>query len=117
MKIDLPITIIFDCQNTDYSTERNAGKQVFTLRYETDGDGSDALLLPGYPPQDPVEEKYAESGQAILAHIARATDDRIKARARRNPWDYMVGTEQEREIAQEEADEAAAQDGQFGAGA
>ncbi|MDE2106624.1 MAG: hypothetical protein KGL39_55930 [Patescibacteria group bacterium] len=117
MKIDLPITITFDCQDTGYSTERNAGKQVFTLRYELDGDGTDALLLPGYPPTEPVEEKYAESGQAILAHITRAIDERVKNRAIRNPWDYAVGTDEERTVWQEEADEAARQDGQFGAGA
>lgn len=118
MKIDLPITIIFDCQNTDHaSIMRAAGTLVCTLRYDTDGDGRDAILLPVYPPVEPVDEQYAESGQSILAHIPAATDRKINSRAARSPWDYMVGTEKEREIAQEDADEQAAQDSQFGAGA
>lgn len=118
MKIDLPITIIFDCQDTNpTSIGRAAGVLVATLRYDTDGDGKDALLLPVYPPVEPIEEKYAESGQAILAHIPGGTDKKINRRAARSPYDYMVGSEKEREIAQEEADEQAAQDGQFGAGA
>ncbi|WP_298800043.1 hypothetical protein [uncultured Devosia sp.] len=115
MKIDLPITIIFDNNNDRQSIP--AGTQVFTLRYELDGDGTDALLIPGFPPSEPVDEKYSESGQSILAHISKATDDKIKVRARRSPYDYMVGTEQERAVAQEEVDEAEAQGAQFGAGA
>lgn len=118
MKIDLPITIIFDCQDTNSnSIMRAAGKLVCTLRYDTDGDGRDAILLPTYPPVEPVQEQYAESGQSILAHIPSAADKKVSQRAARSPYDYMVGTEQEREIAQEEADQEAAQDTQFGAGA
>lgn len=115
MKIDLPITIIFDNNNDRQSIP--AGTQVFTLRYELDGDGTDALLIPGFPPPENVDEKYCESGQPILAHISKAAYDKIKARARRSPYDYMVGTEQERIISQEEADENEAQGRQFGAGA
>lgn len=49
--------------------------------------------------------------------LTRAIDERVKNRAIRNPWDYAVGTDEERTVWQEEADEAARQDGQFGAGA
>jgi hypothetical protein len=115
MKIDLPVTIIFDNNNNRQAIP--AGTKVFTLRYELEGDGTDALLIPEYPPSEPVNEKYCESGQSILAHIPKSVDDKIKARARRSPYEYMVGTELERVIAQEEADENEAQGRQFGAGA
>jgi hypothetical protein len=109
MKIDLPITIIFDNNNDRQSIP--AGTQVFTLRYELEGDGTDALLIPGFPPPESFDEKYCESGQSILAHISKATDDKIKARARRSPYDYMVGTEEDREAAQAEADYQKSLDG------
>lgn len=118
MKIDLPVTIIFDCQKTSQNAiMRSAGHIVGTLRYETEGDGTDALFFPVYPPPEIFEAKYIESGQTILAHIPRDVDKCVNNRAARSPFDYMVGTEKEREIAQEEAGEQAAQDGQFGAGA
>lgn len=118
MKIDLPVTIIFDCQGTDHAAiGRAAGKIIGTLQYDTDGDGADALFFPIYPPPETFEARYTESGQPILAHITAAADKLINSRAARNPYDYAVGTEQERTIWQEEVDEQRAQDGQFGAGA
>lgn len=118
MKIDLPITIIFDCQATDpRSIAAAAGKIIGTLQYDTEGDGRDALFFPIYPPPESFEAKYIESGQPILAHIPSETDKKVTARAQRSPYDYMVGSEAERLIAQEEADEEHAANGQFGAGA
>lgn len=124
MKIDLPVTIIFDCQNTDSaSISRAAGHVIGTLRYDTDGDGRDAVLFGTYPPNETpyrvLGKEYIREGepsQAVLSFIPAKTDDKIAARAQRNPWDYAVGTEEERTVWQEEADEAARQDGQFGAG-
>lgn len=125
MKIDLPITIIFDCQQTDASSiARAAGHVVCTLRYDTAGDGSDAALFGCYPPNDKPfmlggkEFTYeGEPAQAVLSHLPRKTDEKITGRAARSPSDYMVGTEEEIAVAQEESDEQAAEDGQFGAGA
>lgn len=125
MKIDLPITIIFDCQATDSSAiSRAAGHVIGTLRFETEGDGSDAVLFGQYPPNDKpflcagrMHTPEGEPAQAVLSFIDRKADDKIKHRAARSPTDYMVGTDEEIAIAQEDADEQAAQDGQFGAGA
>jgi hypothetical protein len=105
MRIDLPITIIFDCQSTDQSAiGRAAGKIIGTLQYETDGDGTDALFFPVYPPPDKFEAKYTESGQAIIAHIPLTADQRVNARTAVNPFDYMVGTVAERQAAQDKVD-------------
>lgn len=119
MKIDLPITIIFDCQEANQGAYgRSAGSIVCTLRYEIDGDGRDAVLFGSYPPNEaPVlmggkmHTPEGEPAQAVLSFIDTTTDKRINARAARSPWDYMVGTEAERTIAQEETDEQRAQDG------
>jgi hypothetical protein len=117
MKIDLPIVILYDCQDTDMrSVERAAGKIICTLRYDTEGDGTGAILIQGYPPED-GREKFSESGEVLLAYLPTKMDQKIKNRATRNPYDYAVGDEAERLVWQEEADEQAAQDGQFGAGA
>jgi hypothetical protein len=118
MKIDLPIVILFDCQATDpRSIAAAAGKIVGTLQYDTDGDGRDALFFPTYPPPESFDAKYVESGQSILAHIPSETDKKVNARAARSPYDYMVGSEAERLIAQDEADEERAANGQHGVGA
>lgn len=117
MRIDVPVTIIFDCQATDHaSIGRAAGVFIGTLRYDPRGDGTDAKLFGQYPPPENADEQYVDSGQSLLAHIPSATDKKINNRAARSPWDYAVGTEAERTIWQEEADEQAQQDGQFGAG-
>lgn len=116
MKIDLPVTIIFDCQQTDHgSIGRAAGHVIGTLRYETGGDGTDAVLFGSYPP--PENGDLGEPAMALLSFIPRKTDEKITARANRSPYDYACGTEEERTIWQEEADEQAHQDSQFGAGA
>lgn len=116
MKIDLPITIIFDCQTTDRENlGRAAGHVIGTLRYETGGDGTDAVLFGTYPP--PENGDLGEPAQALLTFVSRKADEKIKARTSRSPWDYAVGTEAERTIWQEDADEQHAKNGQFGAGA
>ena len=47
MRIDLPITIIFDCQDTTLGDlTRAAGKIVGTLQYDTEGDGTHTLSFP-----------------------------------------------------------------------
>ena len=126
MKIDLPVTILLDCQGTDpRNLNQAAQKIVGTIRYETDPPADqlgingvgDALFFPKYPPPDDADTKYWENVDGLMAHLSHDADKKIKKRAARSPYDYMVGTEQERTIAQEEADEQAAQDGQFGAGA
>jgi hypothetical protein len=127
MKIDLPITIIFDCQEASHSAiGRAAGHIVGTLRYETDGDGSDAVLFGQYPPNEKpftvAGSPYTPQGepaQVLLSFISRDADKRITARAERSPYDYLHAgvTDAEREIIQEEVDEQRRQDGQFGAGA
>jgi hypothetical protein len=105
MKIDLPITIIFDCQATDQGAiGRAAGKIIGTLQYDTEGDGTDALFFSVYPPPEKFEAKYVESGQSILAHIPAAADKLVNSRAAANPYDYMVGTEEERTAAQAKVD-------------
>ncbi len=125
MKIDLPITIIFDCQATDAaSIMRAAGHVIGTLRYETDGDGRDAVLFGSYPPNDKpflvagrMHTPEGEPAQGVLAFIPAAADKKINSKAARWPEDYMVGTEEEIAIAQEDANDEAAQNSQFGAGA
>lgn len=119
MKIDLPITIIFDCQATDAgSIGRAAGHMIGTLRYETGGDGTDAVLFDSYPPDEKPARllgrefiPQGEPAQCLLAHIPTAVDRRVNSRAARSPWDYMVGTEAERDLAQAKADAQAAEDG------
>jgi hypothetical protein len=112
VKIDLPITIIFDCQATDASSiGRAAGHVIGTLRYETDGDGSDAVLFGSYPPDEKPclvgGREYVPEGEpalALLSHIPAKADARISSRAARSPWDYMVGTDAERQAAQDKVD-------------
>lgn len=105
MKIDLPITIIFDCQDMGHtSISRAAGTLVGTLQYDTDGDGTDTLFFPVYPPPETFEAKFTESGQSILAHIPAVADKIVNSRAARSPYDYMVGTEAERTAAQDKVD-------------
>ncbi len=119
MKIDLPVLIVFDCQQTDAgSIGRSAGHRVCTLRYETDGDGTDAVLFGEYPPNEkPVlilNREFVPQGdpaQGVMAHIPSDVDTRVNARVARSPWDYMVGTDEEREAAQERAGALAAEDG------
>jgi hypothetical protein len=119
MKIDLPVTVIFDCQATDgASISRAAGHVVGTLRYDTDGDGRDAVLFGSYPPNDKpflcagrTHTPEGEPAQAVLAFIPAKTDAKIMARAARSPYDYAVGTEEERTRWQEQADEAIAHEG------
>ena len=95
------------------AVERAAQKIVGTVRYDTDNSDVEALFFPAYPPPDDADTKYWESANGIMAHISSAAHRRIQNSAARSPCDYMVGTEQERAIAQEEADEQAAQGGQF----
>jgi hypothetical protein len=120
MKIDLPITIIFDCQ--DYQSGhgfqvRNFIPRVCTLRFDVDDDSAPVELISFYPPEDAPGQVTTESGEGILAMLSQDGYRRITARAKRNPYNYAVGTEAERIAMQEEADEEAAQNGQFGAGA
>lgn len=117
MKIDLPIVIMYDCQDV-FSSARQAVNVVCTLRYETGGDGSDALLFQGYPMEE-NDKRVGEPAQALLAYLPSASDKKITAKALRNPYDYLTGefSEAERTMAQEEVDEELRQGGQFGAGA
>lgn len=125
MKIDLPVTIIFDCQATDHAAiGRAAGVLIGTLRYETDSDGTDAVLFGSYPPDEKqvmlLGREFIPQGepaQGLLAHMPAAADKKVSARAARSPWDYMVGTDAERKVAQEEADAERDANGQFGVGA
>lgn len=121
MKIDLPVTIIFDCQAIDPgSIGRAAGHLVGTLRYETDGDGSDAVLFGKYPPDEKpflclgkMHTPEGEPAQAILSFIGKRTDDKIGARAARSPYDYLYAavSDEERDAAQEAADAKREEDG------
>jgi hypothetical protein len=120
MKIDLPITIIFDCQ--DYGAvsgyqRKNFLPYVCTLRFDSEDENAPVELFNNYPPEEAPGYPSCENGDALLTVISIHDFQRIVARAKRNPFDYGVGTEAERTIMQEEADEEAAQDGQFGAGA
>lgn len=120
MKIDLPITIIFDCQDfrstSGYQT-RNFIPHVCTLRFDSEDESAPVELFPVYPPEDRPSYPSCEDGSGLLGLLHADQWRKLIARAKRNPFDYGVGTEAERTIMQEEADEAAAQDGQFGAGA
>lgn len=120
MLIDLPITIIFDCQDFrsvhGFQT-KNFTPRVCTLRFDSDDVKVPAELFTTYPPEEQLGYPSCENGDALLAALTEREFRGIVNRAKRNPFDYGVGTEQERTIAQEEADELAAQDGQFGAGA
>jgi hypothetical protein len=116
MLIDLPVVVLLDCQDPDRHSLA-AQKIVGTIRYDTENSDVEALFFPAYPPPDDADTKYWESANGVLAHISSAANTRIKNAAARSPYDYMVGTEQERTIAQEEVNEQRAQDGQFGAGA
>lgn len=114
MKIDLPVTIIFDCQQTDSaSIAHAAGHIVGTLRYETEGDGTDATLFGTYPPNEkPVYISgcefipKGEPALAVLSYMETATDKRINGRAARSPYDYLHAgvTEEDRTAAQDEVD-------------
>lgn len=106
MKIDLPVVIVFDCQDTDYLSIRcAAGQTVCTLRFDTGNDGSDALLIQGYPAAK-GREKWAESGQPLLAYIPSRVDKKIKDRAERSPYDYLPEyvSEEDRQAAQDKVD-------------
>lgn len=126
MKIDLPITIIFDCQETTQNAiMRSAGHLIGTLRYETTGDGTDAILFPSYPPDEKTflcagreHVPHGEPAQVLLSFIPAKTDVKITARAESSPYDYLHAgvSEEDRTAAQEEVDEQRRQDGQFGAG-
>jgi hypothetical protein len=104
MKIDVPIVIEFDSQDTSLSGSNHAGRAVYTLRYDTENDGSDALLFRGYPAKG--DEKYQESGLPILAHMPEAVDKKLKDRAARNPYDYLWDgvSEDDRLLAQAKVD-------------
>lgn len=100
MKIDLPVLIAFDCPGFDRADiERAAGKIVCTLRYDTEGDGTDAVLFGQYPPNEkPVwfsgreHVPQGEPAQALLAFIPAGTDAKISVKAARNPEEYMAQT-------------------------
>lgn len=112
MKIDLPVTIIFDCERTDHDAiNRAAGVLVGTLRYDTEGDGTDAVLFSQYPPDEkPVMlmgREFIPQGEpagAFLACIPAKADTKINSRAANSPYDYMVGNEEERQAAQDKVD-------------
>ena len=120
MKIDLPITIIFDCQDfrsvQGFQT-KNFIPCVCTLRFDSEDEDAPVELFASYPPEERPDYPSCENGEGLLAVLTSEQFRKLVNRAKRNPYDYGVGTEAERTVAQAEADEAAAQDGQFGAGA
>lgn len=114
MKIDLPVTIIFDCE--DFRSghgchTKNFIPRVCTLRFESDDLDGPVELFTTYPPEKQPGYPSCENGEGVLAVLTSDEYRHIVARAERNPYDYGVGTEEEREAAQAAADELAAQDG------
>jgi hypothetical protein len=105
MKIDLPIVVIFDCQDTNWSAiERSAGKIVCTLRYDTEDVSGPVKLFQGYPP---VDEKLWEPGDHLIAFMPTGIEKKIRSRAAASPYDYLDATfsEEERQAAQDKVDE------------
>ncbi|HCE08727.1 MAG TPA: hypothetical protein DEQ40_09040 [Oxalobacteraceae bacterium] len=116
MKIDIPIVILFDCNDYAHANRAKSAKQC-TLRVDTEDANVPNEIFDHYPPRDDaVAKNLGEPADGVMAMMSRATWDAIKKAAARNPYDYLVGTDEERDIAQEEADEARAANGQFGAG-
>lgn len=113
MKIDLPVTILLDCQTTDFRAIERAQKIVCTLRMELDGDGSDAELFAGYPPD---KDALGEPAQCVLAYLSSRQGAALALKAKRNPADYCAD-EAEGAALQEEIDADRAREAQFGAGA
>jgi len=114
VKIDLPIAIIFDCQ--DHKSVhgfqvRNFIPRVCTIRFDSEKNDLPAELFSAYPPENAPGYPNSDNGDAVLAALSTDEYRRIVDRAKRNPFDYGVGTEAERETAQAAADAEHAQDG------
>lgn len=115
MKIDLPVTILFDCQKTDHrSIERAAAKLVCTLRFDTEDHAVSVELFQGYPTKDAAN--LGEPADAILCGLTATQLQKIKTKAHRWPSDYCTD-EAAGLILQEEIDQEAAHNAQFGVGA
>lgn len=104
MKIDLPVTIIFDCQNTDWpSIKRAAAVSVCTVRFDTDNPEEPAQLFDHYPPR---KDAAADPGDAVLTPLTVDTFNKIRRRAEANPYDYLSDkfSEEEWQAAQDKVD-------------
>ena len=109
MLIDVPVTIDFDAQTTG----RPKSPATYTLRWDLDEIKSPVLVTNHYPPR---ENASWSDGSVLLDLMPAKTHNKICWAARRYPADYCAD-EDEGQRLQDEADEQAAADGQFGVGA
>ena len=111
MKVDLPITILFDNQGELHNIKH---KVTCTLRFDTDLHVDDKVeIFDGYPPRN---EKMGEDGEGAMAMLGMDAWIKLKSKIERWPEDYCTDIE-EGERLQAEVDEEIAQDSQFGHGA
>lgn len=114
MLIDLPVTIIFDAEGAHNLAGRRELRitKVCTLRFGNADCKIPAEIFNSYPPSESqVANLLGEPADGVLAMLSSSEYMRIRNRSARYPYDYGVGTEEERTAWQEEADEQAAMDG------
>lgn len=109
MKIDLPVTIIFDCQ--DYKSvhgfqTKNFIPRVCTLRFDIEDEDEPVELFSCYPPEEQLGYPSCENGEGVLAILTSDEFRKIAHRAAAQPYDYLDGTvsEDERQAAQAKVD-------------
>lgn len=113
MLVDIPVIIIFDCQNIDEARQRAKGiKKLVTVRYDTENTELPMQITGGYLPEYKAVW-LTDTGTVIDAQLTDKDLQEIARRAAVEPYDYLAGTftEEQRQAAQDESDRKAAEDG------
>jgi hypothetical protein len=92
MLIQIPVTIVFDCESTHPVNRSGRGHaRIFTLRYDTVDTAAPASYTTSYPPA--ANALWTEDRDGLLLDMMRSDmEAAIKAKATRHPTDYCSDT-------------------------
>lgn len=104
MLVDIPCVLYIDTEQ--YLPHAQAvQKCALTLRFDTEDNGVPFRFCTHYPPK-PDAKFWDDTGDVFTMALGTREYHRLIARARANPYDYAVGTEEERTRMQDAVDAA-----------